>query len=393
MAGTAAKQFIGAILLIIAACTNVRSATIQETDNKLCAFRLEGVISNGDSETFSQLIRRNLSRMHELDSRTRTLCLKSVGGSYFEALRISELVYNRGISTLIEYGSQCFSACAVIFMAGVTSDKDGPIILLDCTSIERAPKSAEERRAADRVAEQILQTANENQLFDRVELLRGSVEDIICDGLDVFGAPVPHSVGEHAHDSQFEYDLYNLDFTGGLGYRAKTGKPKRIRSLEKLFQRQSGRDFILLLTINVRDTLRETVVEYLERLRGDVGDILDWYIARQDGEYDHQLKAAVPLFLRTHAEAAGFDCTFLPPVSYIGFEEARLVHFVCRFKAASNVFPATSVQTRADVVGLPLIDCKDGVLRVSTLQHPQFSLQRCRAMLAGCCAEINAVLS
>ena len=128
MAGTAAKQFIGAILLIIAACTNVRSATIQETDNKLCAFRLEGVISSGDSETFSQLIRRNLSRMHELDSRTRTLCLKSVGGSYFEALRISELVYDRGISTLIEYGSQCFSACAVIFMAGVTSDRNGPIM-------------------------------------------------------------------------------------------------------------------------------------------------------------------------------------------------------------------------------------------------------------------------
>jgi hypothetical protein len=203
-------------------------------------------------------------------------------------------------------------------------------MLRDWTSIEERPKNEEKRRQADRVAEQIVQTAVEQGLDAGLEVLRGSVEDVIWDGLDVNADPVPHSVGEHAHDSQFGYDLYNLDFDGGLGYQSKTGKPKRIKSLEKLFQRQSGRSFILLLTINVRDTLRKDVVAYLESLKGELGEIVQWYIEREEGEYDHQLKAAVPLFLRHHAEAAHFSCTFLPPVSYVGFENAHLVHFVIK---------------------------------------------------------------
>jgi hypothetical protein len=266
-------------------------------------------------------------------------------------------------------------------------------ILSDWTAVEEAPSNAEKRRMADRVAERMQQTAFDSGLDGGLELLRGSVEDIIVDGLDVFGAPVPGSAGERAHDSVFTYDLYNLDFDGGLGYQRQTGRPKRIQALEKLFQRQAGHSFILLLTINVRDTLRTNVVSYLEGLREELGEVLQWYIARQAGEYDHQLKAAVPLFLRHHAEAARFSCTFLPPIVYDGYQDARLVHFACRFEARSNVFPATSPQTRADVLALPLLCSTNGELNLSPVQHPDFSLPRCRQLLAGCCEDIRIIFS
>lgn len=124
-----------------------------------------------------------------------------------------------------------------------------------------------------------------------------------------------------------------------------------------------------------------------------VPNALDWYLERKEGEYEHQLKIAVPLFLKHYAEAAHFSCTFLPPIGYEGYESAHLVHFFCLFKAIPTVFPARSLQSPADVLALPLIKCTEGVLTLSSVQHPEFSLERCRQILVGCCAEIRAVLS
>src|SRR5215469_2646528 len=50
-----------------------------------------------------------------------TLCLNSPGGSYDEALKISEFVLNRHLSTAVEADASCLSACVIIFLAGNTS--------------------------------------------------------------------------------------------------------------------------------------------------------------------------------------------------------------------------------------------------------------------------------
>jgi hypothetical protein len=128
-------RFLIAVLLLAVASTGVRAAHIQVTNNKLCAFSLDGTISAGDYDQFANLISLNRSRMAPLDERTSTICLKSLGGSYVEALKIAELMYGRGISTVIEYGSECFSACAIIFMAGVDSDRIIPLRRLSAGGI------------------------------------------------------------------------------------------------------------------------------------------------------------------------------------------------------------------------------------------------------------------
>src|SRR5262245_46270915 len=85
---TFAQQFLAAVVLSAIAYSNACAADIQETNNKLCAFRLDGIISKGDFDKTFQLINRNLSRIDKLDERTRTVCLKSVGGLYVEAVKI-----------------------------------------------------------------------------------------------------------------------------------------------------------------------------------------------------------------------------------------------------------------------------------------------------------------
>ena len=101
-----------------------RAADIQASKDPLCAFKLEGAIASGDHDRLAGLIAR--SRLDPLDERTSTLCLKSPGGSYTEGLKISELIYNRGVSTAVADGSECFSACALIFMAGISPDREIP---------------------------------------------------------------------------------------------------------------------------------------------------------------------------------------------------------------------------------------------------------------------------
>jgi hypothetical protein len=121
------KQFLISVILLVAACANVHAATIQETNNKRCAFKLEGAISTGDYDRLSNVISRNATKIDLYDERTSSICLKSFGGSYVEALEIAEFIYNRGISTVIEYNSECFSACAIIFMAGVAPNRLMPL--------------------------------------------------------------------------------------------------------------------------------------------------------------------------------------------------------------------------------------------------------------------------
>jgi hypothetical protein len=65
-----------AVILLTAACTNARSANIQETNNKLCAFSLEGDIATGDYDKLFDVIRRNRNRIDPYDERTGTICLK-----------------------------------------------------------------------------------------------------------------------------------------------------------------------------------------------------------------------------------------------------------------------------------------------------------------------------
>lgn len=122
-ARTAIGAFL-AILYFICAAPQTRSADFQLSNDPLCAFKLKGTIVPGDASRLAELIAGSHRDLN--DERTSALCLSSPGGSYDEGLKVSELVYTRGLSTVVEDGSQCFSSCAIIFMSGVLPEREIP---------------------------------------------------------------------------------------------------------------------------------------------------------------------------------------------------------------------------------------------------------------------------
>ena len=86
-----------------------------------CQIEIVGEIESGDTETLA-LVLQEASTNGVL-----TLCLNSPGGEYFEALKMIKLILDRdsSIGTLLPDGAQCYSACALLFLAGHYERKNG----------------------------------------------------------------------------------------------------------------------------------------------------------------------------------------------------------------------------------------------------------------------------
>lgn len=96
------------IMSVIAAVSaTAHAADIRTSDDKLCAFKLDGEIIPGDFDKLLNIFVRNADKFDQFDERTESICLKSIGGSYVEALKIAELIYKKSLSTVVEYASEC----------------------------------------------------------------------------------------------------------------------------------------------------------------------------------------------------------------------------------------------------------------------------------------------
>jgi len=106
-------------VLSCASIPAVRAAVVEKDESgALCTIRLTGIVEAGDAVKFKEAI-ASVAKAKQIN-----LCLKSDGGSFSEGLRIVEIINksDRGIRTIVEKGSECLSACALIFMSGRTGD-------------------------------------------------------------------------------------------------------------------------------------------------------------------------------------------------------------------------------------------------------------------------------
>ena len=217
------------------------------------------------------------------------------------------------------------------------------------------------------------------------QLLRGWVEQVLIYGHDAH-KQVPH-YRDNTDPSivRFRYDLVNLDFCGGAGYgMTPSGRPTRIRALQELFRRQQGISFLLLLTINVRDTIDRALTAYLRDLRADVAGplkgTLDWYADCGKGMKKYRLKTAIPAFIQRAAESECFDVQCLPPIAYAG-TNAVMVHFAFRCKPTQAQLHSVSSQRLADIIGLPLLTGTKDSISIAGMQHDGFDWQACHDRL------------
>lgn len=254
-------------------------------------------------------------------------------------------------------------------------------LLSYCTCVESPGRTKSERERADDTIGTLHTSLHIHRLSAISQVLLADVEDLIVDGIDKYGYKPTLNNAMPAHRMRFTYDLVNLDFDGGLGYKDSKGASKRIVALKKLLERQEGHSFTLLLTINVRDTLTDEIQVYLGDLRGlDRGprwqNGLSWYLDRGDGEREYKLKAIVPSFIRAIAEPQAFLCRCYPPISYEGYRQAHMIHFAFRLTSLQRNLPAVSPQDDVNLMNLPLLTVSNGRLQFAPIQHPGFKLSQ-----------------
>jgi hypothetical protein len=238
-------------------------------------------------------------------------------------------------------------------------------------------------------------TAHAHGLGSGFQPLTAWVEDVILIGLDQDNRrPARTDQGESAEDTRFRYELYNLDFDGGFGFQKNDGDIRRVRALAKLFDRQAGQNFCLLLTVNVRDTIESIVDEYVKGLgRRKYGanwhELVDWHRDRAQDEHAFLLKAAVPLFIHRQAEARGFRPRCYPPIVYLGHNKATLVHFAFEFEYVGGGL-AVGEQEELDLLTLPMLRAEDGAFVVVSRDAPAFDPDRCLLALTPLTDELRA---
>ena len=226
------------------------------------------------------------------------------------------------------------------------------------------------------------------------QLLRGPMEEVVLQGHDMDGTFPNHAFKDAKGNLCFKYDFVNLDFEGGAGYKAKKGRARdnsggrRIESIGKLFDRQQGHTFILFWTVNVRDTLGDEPLQYLQecaqRIQNPtVQEVVRWTVGLTEGGLKHyQLKTWIPLFIKEEAEVRKFHCYCYPPVVYEGFERAKMVHFAFFLEYEKDrMLRVASTQSEERVVRLPMMEASDAQLKISERQCPMFDESSCEAEL------------
>jgi hypothetical protein len=232
------------------------------------------------------------------------------------------------------------------------------------TTVESLGRTKKQRREADETIGRLMTNMMLHGISSGFQILRGDIEDVIINAVDTDGRVPQMNDGRPAHLSRFSYDIVNLDFDGGLGYRNRQGAAKRTTAIKKIFERQMGHSFVMLLTINIRDTLGNEIDGYLRDLRSrDRGtgwkDLIDWYLCRPDGEREYKLKAMVPSFIHAIAEPQMFRSMCRPPIVYDGHERARMMHFAFELESQQGNLRSFSQQDDRDLIELPLIRCRD----------------------------------
>jgi len=255
------------------------------------------------------------------------------------------------------------------------------------TGVESPGRTRKDRDQASETMGRLKMNVMVRGLSSGFELLCADVEDVILEGMDQYGTRPQADDGRPVHHARWQYDLVNLDFDGGLGYRDSRGDAKRITALKKLFERQAGRSFVLLLTINIRHTLGSEIDEFLRGLRErgsgpDWHSMLDWYRDRADGQLEYKLKAAVPPLIRAAAELHMFRSVCRPPIVYDGYKQARMLHFVFELEHAPGNLRAWSQQHDRELIQLPLLRCSGGELHVVAQPYVDYSAERLTNLLS-----------
>jgi hypothetical protein len=174
-------------------------------------------------------------------------------------------------------------------------------------------------------------------------------------------------------DARYCFDLYNLDFYGGLVYPGKAGSYRSTDALRRLFAEQAKgrRSFVLIATFNVRDRGASEYAEFLESARqGLLGRAhATANLTDHDADQASRLKLCFPFFCWQQAHASGFEHSCDDVTVYQS--SAKLVHFFQTFDFKGIKLPPVPPVTRLiEMANSPLFEMRGQVRRIA-VQFPQ----------------------
>ncbi len=169
------------------------------------------------------------------------------------------------------------------------------------------------------------------------------------------------------------YDLYNLDYNGGVLYKALNGDSRRVSALRELVVRQGRerRSFVLLLTVNARNNDRHELDSTIEQIRLELfqeneirGEKSKFPIPVS---YAEKLKMYVPYVLDGLAISHRFICAAERPITYVGHKGSRMIHFGFTFQFSTSTVGRTPMQSVRKIVDSPLLEVENGMIQECTV--------------------------
>jgi hypothetical protein len=207
-------------------------------------------------------------------------------------------------------------------------------------------------------------------LFGKVALLRGDIDQMIKDGVDNFGNQVV-----------FPFDVVSLDYSGGLFYRDSHGAFVRLEAISNLISKQAAKraDFVLLISCNldqvdqgeVRNTLRNMRTELVRY--GEAADQLIESYLRHDQD-EARLKLCLPYFINYEAAKNRENCQSQPVIIYKGNLNARMMAFRFFLEFDGRTQSLRMPRERLNqIVNAPMFEIIDGKPKKTMLGLPLLS--------------------
>lgn len=211
------------------------------------------------------------------------------------------------------------------------------------------------------LAIQMILTAFKNHLESRLTLSMEEVDDALIRNKLRDGKPIP-----------FGFEVVNLDYEGGIVYKDINGDSKRVGALRALFKGQGEvkKDFLLLLTINVRNNDKGEIDEVVSKILKENGINKPISVPAQPVAVKY--KVYVPFLVQRIAEANRYDCLVHLPIYYSGASnKSTLVHFAFTLRFNKNVSAVSpSTQTMKEILRLELLEARDGRIRSQGIKFP-----------------------
>lgn len=214
----------------------------------------------------------------------------------------------------------------------------------------------------------LMLTAFLSGIFNKTELVRGDIDEIILKGEDGNGKVV-----------DFPFDVLSLDYSGGLLYRDSGGIQYRLQAIRKLIERQASHkvDYLLFVSSNLdysKDSEIKTTLENIltELLRASTNgqEVIQAYLDHPNDEV--RLKLYVPYIVNQWSSGYNYNCVTEKVIFYLGNRGTHMMNFRFYLKhdprTTAPRFPRESL---FHIINAPMIEIKNGKSKEVTLDLPK----------------------